>query len=104
MRVEIKKIDHNHSGHKTLVETLHTPNWIERVIFRMKPRTERFLGHRMAWTWFPSMKPITNKTDLQELEAIERKGVYIVERTGNRNMHEERQKRDKARAERKRRN
>lgn len=103
MRVDVKKIDVRHQGHKTLIETMHTPNWFERVVLRMKAKTERFIGHKKVWSWFPSMEPITNKTDLKHLEELEKKGVYLVERKGGRNLAEEKQKRDAARAERKRR-
>lgn len=104
MRVDITRVALRHRNHQTLVETLHTPNWVERVIFRMKPKSEYFLGHKTVWFIFPAMKPITNKTDLKELAAIELKGMYIAERPTGRNMHEEKQKRDAARTERKKRN
>lgn len=80
MRVDIKKVTFRHHDHKTLVETLHTPSWIERTVFRAKKKTEMFLGHKTVWHTFPGMKPITNKADLKELAAIELKFQYLLKK------------------------
>ncbi len=81
MKVDITKVTFRHRGHQTLVETKHTPNWIERF-FGRKTFREYYLGHKTMWWKFPSMTTITNKTDLANLAAIELKFKYAAEKMG----------------------
>ncbi len=81
MKVDITKVTFRHRGYQTLVETKHTPNVVERF-FGRKTFREYYLGHNTVWFTFPEMKPITNRIDLANLAAIERKFKYAAEKMG----------------------
>lgn len=86
MKVTVTLIHTKFNEHKTLIKTLHTPNWFEWIFLFRRDKDVSYLGHKTVWHFYPAMKPVKEKKLLEELAAIELKGSVLRGVSKNKNV------------------
>lgn len=72
MIISIYHITFRHNGTaNTFMQTVHVPNWFERVILRRKRTKANYLGHKTVWIESNTGKPM-HPRDCKRLAAIEK--------------------------------
>lgn len=62
MTISIYHVTFKHSGTaNTLLQTVHVPNWVERVILRKKRFKVNYIGHKKEWFIHHTNTPVKKR-------------------------------------------
>lgn len=84
MTISIYHVTFRHSGTpNTLLQTVHVPNWFERVILRKARQKVNYIGHKEIWKLHPDGLVITGR-DAKKLAAIEKQLEKVAKKENTR--------------------
>lgn len=70
MTISIYHVTFRFSGTpNTLLQTVHVPNWFERVLLRRKRIKVNYIGHKEIWKLHPNGTELTGKVCKRLAEA-----------------------------------